>query len=276
MNNFFISDLHDQRYTELPRYLNHVPDFPATMLWLLLCFTDALVVASFEVIVTDKQLLAIRGGSAVLGCEFTPDPDLSNLVVTWQRSEDSQVAHSFYYQQDQLDRQSPEFHNRTSLFISELHKGNASLRIAEVRPKDAGLYLCIVSNAKGTGKALMKVTYGALYSEPRLSIHVNSSALTVQFETEGFPKPEVIWLDEDGQNLSYHLELHDQKENGLYLVKSSYEAQKPAVNVTFTLKNHLLNQNLQRPVFLSYGMTFCVQRCEEVAVRGMLSVTLCI
>ncbi|XP_077092737.1 V-set domain-containing T-cell activation inhibitor 1-like isoform X2 [Siphateles boraxobius] len=204
------------------------------MLWFLLMFADALVVASFEVTVTDKHLLAIRGGSAVLGCEFTPDPDLSNLVVTWQRSEDSQVVHSFYYQQDQLDRQSPEFHNRTSFFISELHKGNASLRIAEVRPKDAGLYLCIVSNAKGTGKALMKVTYG------------------VQFETEGFPEPEVIWLDEHGQNLSYHLELHDETEDGLYLVKSSYEAQKPAVNVTFTLKNHLLNQNLQRPVLLSY------------------------
>jgi len=125
-------------------------------------FPCCLFSASFEVIVTDKHLLAIRGGSAVLGCEFTPDPDLSNLVVTWQRSEDSQVVHSFYYQQDQLDRQSPEFHNRTSLFISELHKGNASLRVAEVRPKDAGLYLCIVSNAKGTGKALMNVTYGGM------------------------------------------------------------------------------------------------------------------
>jgi len=77
--------------------------------------------------------------------------------------------------------------------------------------------------------------------------------LTVQFETEGFPKPEVIWLDEHGQNLNYHLELHAQTEDGLYLVKSSYEAQKPAVNITFTLKNHLLNQNLQRPVFLNYG-----------------------
>lgn len=75
----------------------------------------------------------------------------------------------------------------------------------------------------------------------------------VQFETEGFPKPEVIWLDEHGQSLIHHLELHDQIEDGLYLVKSSYEAQKPMVNVTFTLKNHLLKQELQRPVIFSYG-----------------------
>ncbi len=65
---------------------------------------------------------------------------------------------------------------------------------------------------------------------------------------EGFAKPEVIWLDEYGQSLIPHLEHHDQTEDGLYLVKSRYEAQKSAGNVTFTLKNHLLNQNLQRPV----------------------------
>ncbi len=43
---------------------------------------------------------------------------------------------------------------------------------------------------------------------------------------EGFAKPEVIWLDEYGQSLIHHLEHHDQTEDGLYLVKSRYEAQK--------------------------------------------------
>uniref|UniRef100_A0A8C1SIU6 Zgc:172120 n=1 Tax=Cyprinus carpio TaxID=7962 RepID=A0A8C1SIU6_CYPCA len=223
------------------------------MLWLFMyiLFGDALV-ATFEVIVPNKHLLAIRGRPAVLGCEFTSGPDLSSLVITWQRQEDSRVVHSFYYQQDQLDRQCPKYHNRTSLYVSELHKGNASLKIASVRPKDAGWYFCIVSNDKGTGRALIEVTYGALYSEPRLSIHVNSSGLKMQFETEGFPKPEVIWLGEHNQNLSYHLEIHDQIEDGLYFIKSICEAQKAVVNVTFTLKNHLLNQNLQRPVCLTY------------------------
>ncbi|XP_043112161.1 CD276 antigen-like isoform X2 [Puntigrus tetrazona] len=196
--------------------------------------------------------MAIRGHPAVLGCEFTSDSDLSSLVVTWQRQEDSQVVHSFYYQQDKLDRQSPEYSNRTSLYISELGKGNASLRIYPVLPKDAGQYLCQVSNFKGTGKGLIELDYGALYSEPRLGIHVNSTVVTLQFETEGFPKPEVIWLGEQNQSLSYHLDIQDQTEDGLFYIKSSYEAQKPVINVTFTLKNHLLNQNLQRSVFLSY------------------------
>ncbi|XP_026079335.1 CD276 antigen-like [Carassius auratus] len=217
-----------------------------------LCCAWIISVAPFRVNVPKRCLVAIRGRPAVLGCEFTPDPDLSSLVVTWQRQEDSQVVHSYYYQQDQLDRQSPEYHNRTSLYISELGKGNASLRIHPVGLKDAGQYLCQVSNAKGTGKALIELDYGALYSEPRFNIHVNSTAVMMQFETEGFPKPEVIWLEEHNQNISYHLEIQDQTEDGLFYIKSSYVVQKPVVNVTLTLKNHLLNQNLQRLVFLSY------------------------
>ncbi|XP_059421969.1 V-set domain-containing T-cell activation inhibitor 1-like isoform X3 [Carassius carassius] len=287
------------------------------MLWLILCVVDVLV-ASFEVTVPNKHLLAIQGHPAVLGCEFTPDPDLSSLVVTWQRQEDSQVVHSYYYQQDQLDRQSPEYHTRTSLYVSELHKGNASLRIAAVRPKDAGHYMCIVSNTKGTGKdlmevtyeelhkgnaslriaavrpkdagwylctvsntkgtgrALMQVTYGALYSEPRLSIHVNSSTLKVQFETEGFPKPEVIWLGEHDQNLSYNLEIHGQTEDGLYFIKSICEAQKPVINISFTLKNPLLNQNLQRPVVLSYDEDTTDHMIIVLAVLSVVCILLVI
>lgn len=122
--------------------------------------SEHILLASFRVNVPDRFLVAIRGHPAVLGCEFTPDPDLSSLVLTWQR--DSRVVHSFYYQQDQLDRQSPEYHNRTSLFISELGKGNATLRINSVGPKDVGQYLCLVSNAKGTGKAQIELDYGGM------------------------------------------------------------------------------------------------------------------
>lgn len=93
--------------------------------------------------------------------------------------------------------------------------------------------------------------FSAFYSEPRLSIHVNSTSVMLQFEMEGFPKPEVIWVDEHNQSLSHHLELLHHTEDGLYLVKSSYEAQTPAVNVTFILKNLLLNQKLQKSVIYS-------------------------
>lgn len=88
----------------------------------------------------------------------------------------------------------------------------------------------------------------------------------LKFETEGFPKPEVNWLGNQGENLTHHLELVEQIKDGLYFIKSSYEAQRPMVNVTFTLKNHLLNQNLERPVILTYGKSIflCVD-CDRLS-----------
>ncbi len=160
LSNVYVFIIHINMKENLISYYDPLKMCPWVFLQATLNCSHFLFPASFEVTVPKKHLLAIRGRPAVLGCEFTPDPDLSSLVVTWQRQEDARVVHSFYYQQDQLDRQSLKYHNRTSLYISELRKGNASLRISAVRPKDAGWYLCVVSNAKGTGRALMQVTYG--------------------------------------------------------------------------------------------------------------------
>lgn len=122
------------------------------------------VSAGFKVSVPAGRVVAVRGQPAILGCEFTPDStsDLSPLVVTWQRAEDSRVVHSFYYQRDQLSKQSPQYRNRTTLFVSELQKGNATLRIESAGPTDVGEYLCTVSNTKGTDKAHVRLEYGGI------------------------------------------------------------------------------------------------------------------
>ncbi|XP_062850982.1 CD276 antigen-like isoform X2 [Trichomycterus rosablanca] len=196
--------------------------------------------------------MAIRGQPAILGCEFTSDSDLSALVVTWQRVEDSRVVHSFYYQKDQLERQDAHYKNRTVLFNSELKIGNASLRIYPVGPKDVGSYLCTVSNTKGTDKAQVQLEYGAFYTEPRLSISVNSLTVIVHFETEGYPKPEVTWLGEHGQILNNQTEITERPE-GLFYVNSSCVVEQPALNLSFTLKNQMLNQELHRSLNIQSG-----------------------
>ncbi|KAF5892724.1 antigen like protein, partial [Clarias magur] len=213
----------------------------------------------FKVSAPASRVVAVRGQPAILGCEFPPDssPDLASLVVTWQRVEDARVVHSFYYGVDQLSLQSSGYRGRTSLFVSELQRGNASLRIQPVGPRDVGGYLCTVSNSKGTDKARVQLEYGVFYKEPQLSINANCSGVTLHYETEGFPKPEIRWFGEDGETLSVHTELREETDGpdgpvGLYHLKSSYATLSSSLNVTFTLKNQLLNQNLLRPVRITY------------------------
>ena len=86
-----------------------------------------------------------------------------------------------------------------------------------------------------------------------MSISFSAADVSVQYEAEGFPKPEVRWLGEKGQNLSHHTELSEgtEREAGIYHLKSSYVAHTPALNITFVLKNE--HQYLQRPVSFSYA-----------------------
>uniref|UniRef100_A0A4W4FJZ4 Ig-like domain-containing protein n=1 Tax=Electrophorus electricus TaxID=8005 RepID=A0A4W4FJZ4_ELEEL len=210
---------------------------------------------SYHVTVPEEQVVAVRGSSVVLGCEFTPDPEAApnfpDLVVNWQRVEDSQVVHSFYYGQDQLERQGRAYWNRTALFISELGRGNASLQIGPVDPGDVGRYFCVVSTKDGTDRAELQLNYAAFYTEPQLSIDVNSSSMTVRYKAEGFPKPEVRWVGAQGEDLQHHEEL-SCREAGLCHLTSSYMAETHSLNVTFMLKNQLLKQDLKRPVNVSY------------------------
>ncbi|XP_061117495.1 CD276 antigen-like [Conger conger] len=210
---------------------------------------------SFEVTVPQRRVLAVLGQPVVLGCSYTPDPKegLDSLVVTWQRSEDQQVVHSFYYGRSQLDKQSPNYAGRTELYPALLQAGNASLRLQRVGPADTGRYLCTVSSLQGSGKGEVQLEYAAPYAEPRLNIQVKCSGISLQFESEGYPAPQVQWTGTPGTNLSTQEEVSGPGEDGLFLLRTSVTVEDPGpgVNLSFVLKNSALGQELLRPISFS-------------------------
>uniref|UniRef100_A0AAY5KCQ0 Ig-like domain-containing protein n=1 Tax=Esox lucius TaxID=8010 RepID=A0AAY5KCQ0_ESOLU len=223
------------------------------------CLTHTLFslpAAAFKVRTPQPVVLAIYGQPAILKCLFPASSDRvdPSLVVTWQRVEDSQVVHSFYYGTDQLDRQSVRYHNRTKLFHSQLADGNASLRLDRVGPEDQGRYLCSATNTNGSGKIVVQLKYAAFYTEPRLTVCGRTSNVTFLYETEGYPEPEVHWLDPQGFKLDYNLSVtQSARAPGLLLslrAQLVVQAGLP-INYTFSLKNQVLEQVIERP--LSYG-----------------------
>lgn len=94
------------------------------------------------------------GQHVVLDCTFPVGKvwDLASSVITWERG--LEVIHSFYYGQDQLDRQSRHYANRTSLYHSEMKRGNASLMLDHTNLGDKGDYTCSVSTVLGSQKTI--------------------------------------------------------------------------------------------------------------------------
>ncbi|XP_010877207.2 CD276 antigen-like [Esox lucius] len=224
--------------------------FLVSLLFLKTGFT-----AEFEISVPREPQLAILGQYVVLDCSFPVGKTwtLDSTVITWQRG--LEVIHSFYYGQDQLERQSHHYYNRTSLYHSEIERGNASLRLERTNLGDSGHYTCSVSTLLGNQKKTFQLKLAAFYPEPHQDLTVSPDSVDLLLISKGgYPHPTVQWLDDRHDVISDIVTNISVDTVGLYTVFSILTIQKP-VNTTFTfvLENKDLGQEIRREITLRLG-----------------------
>ncbi|MGH0125550.1 UNVERIFIED_CONTAM: hypothetical protein FKN15_043018 [Acipenser sinensis] len=114
-----------------------------------------------------------EGQDCILSCTFnyTAGGWDEKSSVTWRQAETLFTVHRYYNNRDQLADQSPQYVNRTSLFDSELQRGNASLLLRRVREEDAGEYKCSVNASPQLGSDKNVVIL--VSAQPRTAAFVN-------------------------------------------------------------------------------------------------------
>ncbi|KAK1151979.1 CD276 antigen-like [Acipenser oxyrinchus oxyrinchus] len=114
-----------------------------------------------------------EGQDCILSCTFnyTAGGWDEKSSVTWRRAETLLSVHRYYNNRDQLADQSPQYVNRTSLFDSELQRGNASLLLRRVREEDAGEYRCSVNASPQLGSGQNVVIL--VSAQPRTAAFLN-------------------------------------------------------------------------------------------------------
>ncbi|XP_062889648.1 CD276 antigen-like [Mobula hypostoma] len=217
----------------------------AVILWAHAILSDA-----FDVTVPKTPSVGIHGQSIVLGCSFavTDDSSLEHIVITWQRTRDNKVVHSYHYGKDQLDKQDRQYSGRTSLFPEELKNGNVSLKLDKLRVEDAGQYMCFVSSIMGSAKGTVSLEIAAYYSEPEVLVKLQSPGMTFVLTSRGYPEAYVFWYCEDNNK---HLKTEvsfSKTEDGLYSFKSTLEVAHVSRCYKFVaeIQNHLVNQTIIR------------------------------
>ncbi|XP_041094607.1 CD276 antigen-like isoform X3 [Polyodon spathula] len=103
-------------------------------------------VSGSEFVTVPSAVKCTEGQDCILSCTFNHTAGGWNeqSVVIWRRLETDRIVHRYYDNRDQLAHQFPQYVSRTSLFDSELQRGNASLLLGRVREEDAGSYSCSV------------------------------------------------------------------------------------------------------------------------------------
>lgn len=209
--------------------------------------------AGFEITVPRDTVTGFYSEDLILPCTFPVDSswDLRSTVITWQRGLD--VVHSFYYNQDQLERQNQRYVNRTSLFSQEIAQGNASLKLDKVTLQDAGVYTCSVSANAGSQKKSFGVKIAAFYSEPRLQFSLLTDGVNLLVTSDGgYPSPTLQWLMENS-DITNQTQTHLMQDThtGLYVVSSWINLTEVTnSSLTFILHNKPLGQDIRREIQL--------------------------
>nr|XP_046231040.1 CD276 antigen homolog isoform X3 [Scatophagus argus] len=84
-----------------------------------------------------ERVRATEGESVTLLCHPDQRIDLSEDTVDW-------TVHVYQCGQDDLDPQSPQYRNRTTLNHEDLKTGNLTLHISSVNQSDNGTYRCVI------------------------------------------------------------------------------------------------------------------------------------
>ncbi|XP_078416700.1 V-set domain-containing T-cell activation inhibitor 1-like [Cetorhinus maximus] len=197
---------------------------------------------------TDGSSIGIISKDVVLPCTFQPT-QLSDIVLHWMRilSSKTIVVHSFYRETDQLSNQDQSYKGRTKLFTDEIMKGNASLQLTGVNKTDEGEYQCYISTSEGKRELNILLEVAAYWKNVELRPpNMLSPAANVTCSVYGtYPKPSLIWRDEDGNDLTDGTSLKESLDaEALHSVTSILKIDQTS-NITYTcnIKNERLQQS---------------------------------
>ncbi|OCT93554.1 V-set domain-containing T-cell activation inhibitor 1 [Xenopus laevis] len=148
--------------------------------------------------VSAASLVGHINDDVILSCTFTPDPSQDN-DIKWEKVGMSGLVHKYQKGNNELTDQNPAFRGRTSLFLSQVMVGNASLKLSRVQLSDTGTYRCIISNSKGTGESKMVFRVGDFSTVTVTQVSNNSLNCD---SPSWYPQPNVSWVSTSGTNLT--------------------------------------------------------------------------
>ncbi|KAM9591714.1 butyrophilin subfamily 2 member A1-like [Morphnus guianensis] len=211
----------------------------------------------------NSSIIGVIGESVVLPCHVVADNIPEVFSVQWIFHEQSQkITVSRYDGKNKMEKQDERYQGRTEFFHSEFRAGNMSLHLKNVRSSDKGSYACVVSFNDTYHDVLIELQVAeyvffflARGGVPSIFLrsHMKQGIGLTCHAVGWFPKPEVIWLDGQGQ---VRKELSTTKMTmmpaGLYSVVTSMNL-KPGsdMEVSCRIVNNLLNTTSESRVLIS-------------------------
>ncbi|KAM9233606.1 LOW QUALITY PROTEIN: butyrophilin subfamily 1 member A1-like [Dugong dugon] len=200
-----------------------------------------------------EPIVAVLGRDTRLPCYLSTAMSAENMELRWYRSKFSEAVFIYQNQQEQKEKQMPQYSGRTSLVKDFLTSGEAAVRIDMVQISDDGLYTCFFKKGDFYEEATLEVKVAGVGSAPEMRIEgPEEDGVRVACTASGwFPKPQVQWRDLSGEKFLAFSEAHAQDSDGLYRVEASLVVRdSSAGKVTCSILNPILGQEKAKAIFI--------------------------
>ncbi|KAI4882129.1 hypothetical protein NFI96_015805, partial [Prochilodus magdalenae] len=158
--------------------------------------------SGLDVLGPSGLLIVELGGSVMLPCYLEAPISLEELGVVWRRTDSETLVHLFQDGESRPESQDQAYSGRASFFTEEVQRGNFSLLLTNLVPKDAGGYKCSVFRHEENGQTLAEIEFlivtggHAISSYAREDVSLNCS---VASRIPGELLEDVTWkkVDQD-------------------------------------------------------------------------------
>ncbi|XP_012501411.1 PREDICTED: HERV-H LTR-associating protein 2 [Propithecus coquereli] len=187
---------------------------------------------------TNEQIIIGRlDEDIILPCSFKSG---SEIIIHWQTQSTINV-HSYYRGSDHLERQDPRYTNRTSLFQSEIHNGNASLSLRRLSLVDEGIYICYVGTTFGKIMNNVVLKVGAFLT-PMMKYEKRSTNSFLICSIHVYPPSNITWKMDNTTPVS-ESNMEEIRSSGPSYIKSTLDITGSNSSYECAIENSLLKQN---------------------------------
>ncbi|KAM9450858.1 programmed cell death 1 ligand 1 isoform 2-T2 [Clarias gariepinus] len=134
----------------------------------------------------------------MLGCRFSPVPDVSRISVTWERVKPLPAVNVYrlYQGSESPDFTDEQFKRRVRILKEELKNFRAVIELSQLRLNDSGTYRCVVVQEEGDYKQTT-LTVRAPYKAIKKTIRrLSDKKVELTCESRGLPLARVTWSDD--------------------------------------------------------------------------------
>uniref|UniRef100_A0A8C1K618 Ig-like domain-containing protein n=1 Tax=Cyprinus carpio TaxID=7962 RepID=A0A8C1K618_CYPCA len=146
-----------------------------------------------------KRVKINSGSTLTVSCHLSPALSAVDMEITWF----GEMSCICAYKNREM-KQGVDYEGRASLFINDLQKGNVSLRVADCRESDLGVYMCRVTSRNETQQITVNV------AEEVSAIFGDQLFFTVNYQREETNKLSEHQGDSDNQSEDYKGETDDK------------------------------------------------------------------